>query len=90
MTYLELIAYSYSTYHETTSQSEIKPEFRKTRTLVAADLFKRKKISLKKAASIAGKSVDEFEQILLKKRIKPYELNKDKYTKSLRLIESIT
>ncbi len=90
MSYWELIAYSYSTYPETTLQSKIKPEFTRNRIFAAVNLFKRQKISLKKGASIAGKTIDEFEQILLKKQIKPYELNKEKYKKSMDLIENIT
>lgn len=90
MTYWELIAYSYSAHPETASQSDIKPGFRKNRMSAAVNLFKRKKVSLKKAASIAGKSVDEFEQILLEKRVNPYELTEEKYAKSMKLIEGIT
>ncbi len=90
MKYWEIIAFSYSTFPETTLGSEIKPEFKKTRLTSAINLFKRQKISLKKAVSIAGISVESFEKELIKKQIHPYELNEDKYNKSLKLIENIT
>lgn len=90
MRYWEVIAYSYSTYPETVLHSEIKPEFIRTRLIAAINLFKRHKISLSKAASIAGMSTEEFEKILLKRQIKPYELNKDMYEKSMKIFENIT
>ena len=90
MRYWEVIAFSYSTYPETTSHSEIKPQFIKTRMIAAINLFKRHKISLSKAASIAGLSIEKFEKELLARQINPYELNKENYEKSLKIIESIT
>ena len=90
MRYWEIIAFSYSTHPETTINSEIKPDFEKRRLPAAIDLFKKRKISLKKAASVAGVSTEKFKEELSKRQIYPYELNEEKYTESLRLIENIT
>ena len=90
MNYWEIIAFSYSAHPETTANSKIKADFEKKRLPAAVDLFKRRKISLKKATSIAGVSTDKFKEELSKRKIYPYELDEKKYKESLRLIENIT
>jgi len=85
MSLMELIAFSYSTFPETTSNSEIIPEFYGTRLGSALSLFKREKVSLKKAVSIAGISEEEFVQELKKRKIPTYSINKSNFE-----IESIT
>ena len=90
MSYWELIAFAYSTFPETTSRSEIKPEFYRTRLNSAINLFKKQKVTLKKAASIAEIPSSEFIEELNKRNISAYELNRNHYEKSLKLIESFT
>lgn len=90
MRYWEIIAFSYSAHPETTANSEIKTNFEKKRLPAAIDLFKKRKISFKKAASIAGVSTEKFKEYLSKRQIYPYELNEEKYKESLRLVENIT
>ncbi len=89
MSYWELIAFSYSTFPETTQKSEIKPEFSKTRLNSALKLFQRQKISLNKASRIADLSEEEFMSELKKRNIPCYFLDKKNYEKSLKLIENI-
>lgn len=90
MKYWELIAYSYSSFPETTENSEIWLEFQKTRMDSAVSLFKKNKISLKKAASIAGMEVEEFEKLLQEKNIPAYSIKKDDFERSLEHLENIT
>lgn len=89
MSYWELIAFSYSTFPETTNQSEIKPEFFKSRINSAIKLFERQKISLKKASQIADLTQEKFMAELKKRNIPLYFLDKKNYEKSLKLIERI-
>ena len=90
MNYWELIVFSYSTYPETTVNSEIKSDFEKKRLPVAVDLFKRHKLSLTKSAYVAGVSTETFKEHLLERKIYPYELDEEKYKELLRIIENIT
>ena len=90
MKYWEIIVFSYLTHPETMINSEIKPDFEEKRLPVAITLFRKRKISLKKAASIAGISTEKFKEHLLKRQIYPYELNEEQYRESLRLIANIT
>ena len=90
MNYWELIGFSYSTFPETTDHSQIMSKFREKRLPVAVSLFVKQKISLKKAASMSGMSVDLMEKELIKRKIHPYELNAERYNESLKLIENIT
>lgn len=90
MNYWELIAFSYSTFPDTTSKSEIKPEFQRTRLSAAISLFKRQKVSLSKAATIAGMEIDEFMKELKKRDIPAYSINKTDFQKSLDTVEGLT
>ena len=90
MKYWELIAYSYSSFPETTENSEIRSEFKKTRMGSAISLFKKNKISLKKAASIADMEVQEFEKLLKEKNIPAQSIKKDDFERSLKYLENIT
>lgn len=90
MNYWELIAFSYSTFPDTTSKSEIKPEFQHTRLSSAISLFRRQKVSLNKAAMIAGMDVDEFTEELKKRNISAYSINKTDFQKSLKTLEGLT
>jgi len=56
----ELIAFSYSTFPETTENSDVVEQFEDTRLDSACSLFYKGKISIEKAASIAGISLEEM------------------------------
>ncbi len=90
MKYWELIAYSYSSFPETTINSEIRAEFQKTKIDSAISLFKKNKISLKKAASNADIQVEDFEKLLKEKNIPSYSLKKEDFEKSLKYIANTT
>ena len=91
MSYWELVAFSCSTFSETATRSQIISKFQKNRIDAAAiSLFARQKISLKKAAGISGITVDAMEKELVSRKIYPYELNAERYSESLKLIENIT
>ena len=90
MNYWEIIAFSYSTFPETTTNSNIKLEFERNRRNAAVGLFKNHDVSLKKAASIAGTSVEDFEGELKKRGIRPYSMDTEKYNRALKLVENIT
>jgi len=90
MDYWDLIAFSYSTFPETTSKSEIRPEFHKHRIHAAVNLFKKQKVTVNKAASIAGMDVEEFLEELKKRKIPAYSTSKTDFEKSLKLLENLT
>lgn len=60
MTRWELLAFIYSTFPETTDESDIKEEVEKRRLFSAISLFRRGKLSLEKSAEVAGLSLREF------------------------------
>ena len=86
----ELIAFSYSTFPETTHKPQINDEFNNTRFNSALSLFKRQKISLNKASSIAGMSEKEFSQELMKRKIHSHSISKSDFDSSLRYVKSLT
>lgn len=86
----ELIAYSYSTFPETTENSDVVKQFEETRIDSACSLFMRKKISVEKAASIAGLSLEDFISELKLRKIPAFQVNHSDFLKSLQSIESIT
>ena len=89
MSLMELIAFSYAIFPETTT-SEIIPKFHHTRLKSAISLFKRQKISLRKASSIAGITEDEFIQELKKRKIPAYSVSRSYFETSLKHVENIT
>ena len=84
----ELIAYSYSTFPNTTSNSEIIIRFNVTRVPAAVSLFKRQKVSLKKASKIAGLSEEEFISKLQMKGIPAFYSRQSNFKETLKNIES--
>ena len=86
----ELIAYSYSTFPETTENSDVVKQYEETRIDSACSLFQRKKASVEKAAAIAGTSIDNFIVELKKRNIPAFTLTYSDFKKSLENIESIT
>lgn len=85
----ELIDYSYATFPETTVNSDVLDQFRKTRLDAACSLFQRKKISVEKGASIAGITLDSFLNELKKRNISAFSLNNENFKKSIDYLENI-
>jgi predicted HTH domain antitoxin len=69
MTVTELIDYVYSAYPESTGNSIIIPRHEQTRFSSAVSLYKKKLISLERAAEIAGRTLEEFLEEVDKKKI---------------------
>lgn len=86
----ELIAYVYSSYPETTKNSDVVDEFNKTRVDAAATLFKRKKVSLERAATIAGKAMEDFLDILKQKNISAFEHSGSNFNEEFGYLERST
>lgn len=86
----ELIAYSYSMFPETTSKSEIINTFHNTRVLAAVNMFKRQKISLKKAAKIAGLPEDKFVSELQSRSIPAFYSKQSDFKNTMKRLESTT
>jgi predicted HTH domain antitoxin len=70
MTYQELLAFIYSTYPETTENSDIKEEVERLRLPAAISLVKKGKISVEKGAEVAGIPLLDFVEELKKRSIK--------------------
>lgn len=86
----ELIAYSYSTFPETTPNSEILNKFNDTRISTAVNLFKRQKVSVKKASNIAGLPEEEFISELRKRGISAFHSMHKNFKETVGRIESST
>jgi predicted HTH domain antitoxin len=69
MTVTELIDYVYSAYPESTSNSIILSKHKQTRFNSAVSLYKKKLISLERAAEIAGKTLENFIEEVDRKNI---------------------
>jgi hypothetical protein len=66
MSHNELICFVYSTVPETTINSEIIEEFKKNRYHAAISLLRKRKISITRAALVAGKPISDIQQAILK------------------------
>ena len=86
----ELIAYSYSMFPETTPNSEIINQFYNTRMSAAISMFKRQKVSLRKAAKIVGLTVEEFVSELQSKGIPAFHSRQSDFRKTMERLESTT
>ena len=73
MTRDELLVFIYSTFEEFAEESEVKKEIERKRLPVSISLFKKHKISLKRAAAIAKLSIDEYIELLKNRNIPIYE-----------------
>jgi len=60
LTRIELIAFIYSSFPEMTEDSDIKNEFERTRFDASISLLKKNKVSLEKAAEIAGYPLSKY------------------------------
>lgn len=86
----ELISFSYSTFPETVERSDIIEKFQQTRVESAISLFMKKKISLEKAASISGKTIQDFMRLLKKRNIPIFETDETEFKDGLRHLENNT
>ncbi len=69
----ELLAYIYFSFPHLITESRVLDRIKRKRDRVAVSLYKKGKVSLSKAAHIAGMSVGNFIELLKKRRI-PVEL----------------
>ena len=60
----ELLVFIYGSFPEFTAESGIKEDVYKDRVPVAITLYKKAKVSLEKAASLAGMSLEDFIDVL--------------------------
>lgn len=65
----ELLAYIYFTFPEMTTESRALERIMKKRKNLAVSLYRKGKVSLSKAAKIAGMSLSEFIEVLRKRNI---------------------
>lgn len=71
----ELLAYIYFTFPNMTTESRVLERIKHKRERLAVSLYRKGKVSLSKAAQIAGMSVGEFIKLLKRHRV-PVELGK--------------
>ena len=69
MTKDELLSYIYSSYPEWTENSDIREQVEKKRIDAAVSLFSKEKVSLGRAAAIAGLTVLMFTSVLQERRV---------------------
>ena len=73
----ELLVLIYSTFEETTVNSDIRRDIEAKRKEVAVNLFRRRKISLQRAARIAKISVPQFAKLLMARNIAAVEVSSE-------------
>jgi predicted HTH domain antitoxin len=83
----QIISLIYSSYPETTKNSDVVYEFNKHRLRSAIDLFKQKKVSLEKASSISGLPLEDFISTLKKNGINAYEFDEMIFNEELDFVE---
>ena len=86
MTYEEMIAFSHSMFPETTTNSKIIDQFERTRIDAACSLFRKDKISLERAACVAGVPRAEFIDVLEGRGIPAYVADPDGVRAAMRII----
>jgi len=79
----ELLVFIYSTFEDFAEQSEVKEEIEQKRLKVSIDLFKKGKISLKRAAAIAKIPLNEYVTLLKNKGIPIYEYDDKELLKEM-------
>jgi len=79
----ELLVFIYSTFEEFAEESEVRDEIEQKRLKVSIDLFKKNKISLKRAAAIANVPLNEYIALLKSKNIPIYEYSDEELVKEL-------
>ncbi|GEM_PF-532624 len=86
----EMIAFVYSTYPETTKNSDVVPQFERTRIDSAISLLQRNLVSLERAATISGKPLEEFMQILRQRKVQTTSQDIASFREDLKYVEHIT
>jgi predicted HTH domain antitoxin len=89
LTSREVIGLIYTSYPETTDNSDVVEQYNKTRLDSAISLFRKKKVSLEKAAQIGDKTLEEFLHLLKKRKIPAFEVEKARFEEDLSFIENI-
>jgi|SRR5581483_11516498 len=90
MDFHELIAFIYSSFPETTTNSDVVGEFQKTRLDAAVRLLQRDMVSLERAATIAGKSLEELMEILKQRKVKVQDADLESFKEDLKHLESLS
>jgi predicted HTH domain antitoxin len=85
----EMISFIYSSYPETTINSDVVDQYQKKRVDAALSLYRRKMVSLERASNIAGKSLEDFEKLLRSKGIARPNSEGSDITEELRQLERI-
>lgn len=85
----EMISFIYSTYPETTTNSDVVGQYEKKRLEAAISLYSRKMVSMERASLIAGKSLEEFEKLIRTKGIQRADSDEGDMTEELRQLERI-
>lgn len=80
----EVVAYTCSTFPGTAANSEILEQFEETRVDAACRMFSKKKATVKKAAQIAGKPLDDFVEILEGRGIHVYTATAASYRRAMK------
>lgn len=83
MTRDELLVFIYSTFEDFAEESEVKKEIERKRLPVSINLFRKHKISLKRAAAIAKLSIDEYTGLLKSRGIPIYEYTDEELQEEL-------
>lgn len=83
MTRDELLVFVYSTFKEFAEESEVKEEIERKRLNVSISLFKKHKISLKRAAAIANLPINDFVALLESRKIPIYEYTDEELREEL-------
>jgi predicted HTH domain antitoxin len=86
----EMIAFVYSTYPETTKNSDVVPEFEKNRLDSAVRLFQRNMVSLERAARISGQTMDEFVHALKQRKVQTSNQDTEGFKEDLKFLEHLT
>jgi len=83
MTRDELLVFIYSTFEEFAEESEVKEEIERKRLDVSISLFKKHKISLKRAAAVAQLPINEYVTLLKSRGIPIYEYTDEELREEL-------
>jgi predicted HTH domain antitoxin len=80
----EVLGYVYQSYPDMTEKSKVKDEIDKKLKEIAIRLFRKKKVSLEKASSIAGISLKEFGDLLKSHGVPAYSITKDELQEEMK------
>ena len=79
----ELLVLVYSTFEESTINSDIRAEIEAKRKDVAVSLFRKRKVSLERAAKIAQMSLTQFMKLLKSRNIPAIEITSEEIREEL-------